>query len=346
MSTDRAAFGLLFTVAPGGPSGLPSDTIFSTPGVVPTAGAAGSALLAGDLIDGFSQRKTESSFLLCFSVDDTSVGDSSPIAGFPPFNVTDQAAKGQAAGDAFISTEAFDRTGILPSLPSMGLSNNVLAINQSPVYVDDFGLLPLASPAVPVALPLDDVVGGGGGGGGTVTDLFFTLDSSSASIAGGAAPYLGGRGADIFFDPTPDIIGSPTAGDETLFATSFDLGLDPNGFPADEIDALAVFDDDLSATWSKGDQVLFSLAAGSGTLSDLGLSSADVLSVTYDGTPTLFASYGDLGLSPGDELDMLELVPLIGTAEQTIQAKVPEPTSLALLALGGLMLARRHRQTQ
>ena len=50
-----------------------------------------------------------------------------------------------------------------------------------------------------------------------------------------------------------------------------------------------------------------------------------------------------MGLAIHDDINMLELVALNGTAENTIKQKVPEPSSLALLICGGLMLARRRR---
>jgi len=342
---------LLVTVAPGGPSGLPSEIVFTAPSLIPTAGGAGSGLVTGDAIDGFSQNKSDIQFLLCFSVDGLSVGGLVPVPGFPPFNVTTEATSGQAAGDAFLTTEAFDRaSGILPAFPSMGLFNNVLAINQSPTYVADFGLLPFAGPGVvvPGTTPLDDVVGGGGAPSPPtplgVVDLFFTLDSASTSLGGGAAPYLGGGGADVFFDPTADILGTPAPGDEFTFASAATLGL----LAGDEMDALVVFNEGsagLSTTWDTGDQILFSLAPGSPSLGILGFGPADVLSVSFGGLPGLFASAASLGLASTDNLDMLEIVPLLNTAQETIEAKlVPEPCTSALFALGGLFFVGRRKR--
>lgn len=356
------AFGqLLFTVEPGGPSGLGSELVYFNNvfgSRQPKAGGPASGLSPGDMNDGFSQRKTQTEFLLCFSVDPHSVGGPPIVIFSPPlptvgsFNVTYQAARAQAAGDAFISTEAYSRAaGLLPAPPGMGLFNNVLAVNQAAPFfpVADFALLPHVAPFVDLSAappPLDDINGGsaappgplGGPIPGTLTDLFFTLGTGSASLGGGAPPYLGGSGADIFFDPTPGL--GLGAGDESIFATAALLGL----VLSDDIDALVVFDDDLDGDWSAGDQVLFSLDAGSPTLGGLGASPADVLSITFGGPLGVFALAGDLGLAIDDDINMLDLVALDGTAENTIRLKVPEPTSLALLAVIGLgMVGLRRR---
>ncbi len=106
-----------------------------------------------------------------------------------------------------------------------------------------------------------------------------------------------------------------------------------------------MFDDDDDGVFSGTDQVLFSLAAGSPSLIVLGASPADVLSKTFGGVLGVFATAADLGLDPLlDELDMLELVPLVGgDAGETIDAKVPEPTTVLLLAIGLAGLALRRR---
>lgn len=327
---------VLFSVAPGGPSGLASEFVYANIGGVPTpvAGGPSSGLFPGDVNNGFSFNKFPlKDFLICFSVDPASVGGPlPPVPGFPPFNVTDQAWKNQAAGDAFISTAAYNRfAGLLPAPTSMGLLNNVLVINQSPAYAADFALMPTAGPgtSLDAGTRLDDIGGGGGGPVGGLANLYFTLAPGNSG---------GFSGADIIFDPTPNFPGGPGE-DESMFAAAGQLGL----MPFDVLDALAVFDDGLSKTFDAADTVLFSLAPGSPSLGLFGASPADILSVTFGGLPSLFALHTDLNLLASDNINMLELVPLLDTAEATITAKLPAPGTLPLLALGGLMARRRRR---
>ena len=86
------------------------------------------------------------------------------------------------------------------------------------------------------------------------------------------------------------------------------------------------------ATATPGDFVLFSLAAGSPSLFGLGYGPDDIIFVSPGGAPGLFAPGGALGLAPGDDLNALDLIP------------VPEPSSSALLGLGGLALMLRRRR--
>jgi hypothetical protein len=295
-----------FAIAPGGPSGLASEFIYINIGGFQTAIGAGpkSSLGPGDAIDGFSDDKGLTEFSLRFSVDAASVGAPLAPTGVGP-NVFDQGAAGnqQAAGDAFVSTEAFSRAGIIAGFPpSPGLFNNALVINQSPTYVNSFELLPVASPGAPLGIvPLDDVVGGGSPTS-LLTDLYFTLDAASPALTGAYAGFSTPSGADIFFDPTPDdLLG--VAGDETLFASAIALGL----LTGDEIDGLVVFDDDDDGVFGGTDQVLFSLAAGSPTLILLGASPADVLSITFGGVIGVYGTATEFGLDVDDELNMLEL---------------------------------------
>jgi hypothetical protein len=95
----------------------------------------------------------------------------------------------------------------------------------------------------------------------------------------------------------------------SVYAHYTDLGLQA----ADNIDALIVFDDGEVGQFDQGDVVLFSLAAGSPSLTTLPAPgstgpAASVFRVTIGATPTVFASADALGLgAPQDELDALDL---------------------------------------
>lgn len=342
-SVAHAQIAPAFSVGRGGPSGLDPQFLYNntdTPGF-PSAFAAGpaSGLVMGDAVNGFSQRESVNEFLLCFSVDTLSTGLAGldPVGKFPfaPYNVTDQATKGQAGGSAFLSTKAFDRRGMLGRPQSMRDRNNVLAINQSPTYPADFGLLSAFGPdADATGNPMDDVEGGGSKGAlSSGGPLYFTVDNESASY----------NRNDIIIDPTP-LFPDNAGGDERVFASAIDLGLGA----MDDIDAMSVFDTDADGFFSDGDQLLFSLTPVSPLLGAMGWSAADVLTFSFgDAGVSRFALASDLGLDVGDNLNMLELVPLAGTAENTILQKIaplPAPGAVALLGtVLALGCSRRRR---
>ncbi len=183
----------IFSVDPGLLSpGLDCGLIYES-GPTAVAGGTASGLAPGDCIDAFSLRKQSPKFLLCFSVDRQSTGDPAklPVTPLSSFNVTEQVGKRQAAGDAFISTEAYDRfTGKEPVPVSLGLENNILVINQSPVFSATFGVMPTISPdlvyrpldpAIVVAADLDDINGGGTlpSAADLSAGLFFTLEGKT-----------------------------------------------------------------------------------------------------------------------------------------------------------------------
>ncbi len=333
---------VFFSVANDGPGGLAGDLIFEGNPSIIAGGGVGSGLgQAGDDINGFNRRESFTAFLLCLSVDRFSVGSLDPVQGFglPEFNVKSEAAINRQAGNAYLTTEAFDRNARLPGV-SMGLFNNVMAINESDTAVapyDDpnrnFGLLPQTVPGGPVFADTNDVDGGSppipSG-----DDIFFTMTAASPSLvtlAGG-----GGNGATIFSDFTPFGPG----GNETVYSSSADLGLTAS----DDIDALVVFDDDLDSVFSQGDQVFFSLAPGSQTLADLGRSAADVFTIRWGESIELFAAFDDMGLLFGDNLNMLAFTELNGTALNTINTKItptPGTVTLALIALAAKSRRRR-----
>lgn len=330
---------LIFGVAPGGPSGLRTDIVYS-PGPVERGGGPNMDLLPEDDINGLSQRQTTTEFLLCFSVDPVTEGTLPPVDGFPPFNVKQQKDFEQAAGDAFISTEVFTRSGsaaaprpcsaapIDASVPRSsspvqgGISvdnpsstlqgNNVLVINQSDWEgALDFELLPMLPPEEDNTGidPLDDVDAGATVPPDELPPLYFTLDSGGS---------LSSSGADIWYDPTPDI-NTGQAGDTSRYASFADLGL----AEGDDIDAMVVYDDDGDGTFMiPGDQVIFSLKAGSPTLDRFGASEADLFTVEPDLDPVIFALHTDIAVAGDGNLDMLELVQLLGTVEETILDKL------------------------
>ncbi|MFG0260430.1 MAG: hypothetical protein ACF8LK_08780, partial [Phycisphaerales bacterium JB041] len=313
-----------FSVANNGPSGLLGDVIYENNGSgfpVPIGGGAGMGLgRAGDELIGLAPVVVDlapgpglatSDFVICFSVDPFAVGISR-------FRITQQhlfrqAQNNQEAGDAFLSTEALRRgVGVLPPPASMGLNNNALAVNQSQFYPNDFALLPAVDPRVFVLpdTPLDDVDATLNSTDATPPSVFFTLSGDSPSHA-----FLPGpdSGATIFFDVEIQV-----GGTETVFAQPSQIGLDN----LDQIDGLIVLDDNLNGVFDGTDAVYFSLSPDSPTLLALGLQPGDVLAFE-NGNLALFAEGVVFGLAPGDNMNALDMVPLVnGSAEDTINSMV------------------------
>lgn len=320
---------VLFSISDAGPSGLGPRFVYErTPsGPVLVGGGPGMRLMSPmDQLDDFGgvvppgPEISSLQFIICFSVDRMSNGTPAPpFRVLPPFNVFDQAQKRQQAGDVYGSTEAYGRSaGRLPTA-SMGLFNNMLLRNQSAEYFGDkdFGLLPVADPAVflPPGTPIDDVDGHAmRGPGGGLPRTYFTISTGSPSLS-----LLGGTsGADIFYDTNITL-----AGGESLFASFDQLGL----FRLDDIDGLAVYDDNGDGHFNGTDQVFFSLKRGSPTLFQIGASAADILTSRAGiGVVQVFEVAENLGLLPSDDIDSLKLDPLLfNSAERTLEYKLRWP---------------------
>lgn len=340
-----AAIGQGYSTEGGGPSGNSGAGIEEKDGTTITNVGGGAGMGAGaanDEIDSISGDSGDSEVTLCFSVDPFS--DGSALPRIPSINVLHQANRNQAAGDAFIGTEAWDvDAGLIPGA-SLGFFDNVLVTNQGRGWVDPvgFGLLPDVGPQdfLPLATPLDNVNGlakleSFGGGAGPI-ELFFTLRNGSDSL--NTLPGANGmldRGADIFYDD--DITNS---GNERLFARGIDFGLNAG----DDIDGLVVMDRNDNRVFDDGDLVFFSLSPNSPTLGAINASAADIFRATLGGF-NLFIDHAQLGLLASDNLDAIHFDVLInGSVRDTIDAKVPTPGSGAILALAGFVLGRRRRR--
>ena len=249
----------------------------------------------------------EQTFALLFSVHAATVGvvppDPALIELHVPYNVTDQAIRGHAAGDQFMSTQLFTRSGVHGG----AISNNVLNRNNYDEGGTDFSAQPPTSAYEYPQDELLDIVDATARlerVGGVVTSAYFSLTPTSPALEE-LPVYSVPSGADIFFNS------NPTAWVLTeLYAAHDHLQLDED----DDIDALIVFDDNNNGWYDGTDQVLFSLAPGSPSLdtipgaSDQG-AAADVFSVTYDQAPILFAAAAEFGL--GDQQDNLDALDFV-----------------------------------
>jgi hypothetical protein len=335
----------LFSPSIGGPNNLRADDVLRKPGPIQAVFGVNMGLgRPGDELDALSGTypiNPTATFTLLFSVDRATVGAVPPdpglvLAGFP-YNVQQQAALNQAAGDLFMATRLFNLGGPLP-LAGRAISNNTQVINQGDAGGVDFQLTPDISPEADWQFPYDDVDAVGylpGGPGRAINNLFFSLDRHSPSL-----PTLPGgvlnSGGTIFFDPNPNAPGT-----EQLYVQRFQLGLQ---FEQDDLDALVLFENGNNVFEPGIDIVMFSLRRDSPSLAVFGRSAADVLVSTGLGNFALFASAHDIGLLPTDELNALELLHC-NNIDVCIydHAIFPEPASALLLLVAGVLLPRGRR---
>ncbi|MCF7816784.1 MAG: PEP-CTERM sorting domain-containing protein [Kiritimatiellales bacterium] len=149
---------------------------------------------------------------------------------------------------------------------------------------------------------------------GLAGNIYYSL--SQASAVG-----IGFDGATLFLNPAaPGYDAAPSP-----FAFAAQLGLLGGG--ADDLDAVVVYD--ANGLWDPGDQIFFSLTAGSATLAANGWSAADIL-VSQGGIVGLAVSAAQLGLNGAtDNIDALDVI--------------PEPSVILLLAIGGAGFYARKR---
>ena len=290
-------------------------------------------------------------FLLRFGVDRATVGARPPEVGLVaqgfPFNVQQQAALRQAAADEYVSLRRFNRNGILPQLEAgpLSSSNNGLTRNQDDSGGVGYSLDPPGDPWGANPGPEDNGDGGADPTTAATTEsglspLFFTLRRGSPALT--TPPPTGlpgtGSGADIYRD-----VNLGASGGESLYVQPSVLTL----LPADDIDALLVFDNGDGVFNPSNDQVLFSLTRDSPTVADLGrFSAADVITTSPAGL-RVFATADQLGLLATDNVDSLEFAVcvnleqclrdwLIGAPNLSVPATSEWGTLLIGLALTGI----------
>ncbi len=272
---------------------------------------------AGDEINGLSMANetitTNTPFILLFSVDRNTVGSTPPDAALTalrvPYNVQDQALKGQASGDQFMSLRLFSRQGIMP-LNRAG-NNNTQTRNNYNQGGTDFNADPPVGSGSPARRAAQDNVSGMVRSSidlatAPLTSVYFSLAAGSPSLQ--TIPGAPPSGANIYFHPNPaDIAAAPR-----LFAAADNLGL----VAGDDINGMIVFDENSNGIFDGTDQVIFSLTAGSPSLTTIepGLvgAPADTYSVLSAPTPilSLFAPASALGIEGAtDNIDALDYSP-------------------------------------
>jgi len=253
------------------------------------------------------------SFALLFSVDRATVGIQPPdpnlVAAGVPFNVVDQAARGHAAGDEFITLAIFVRMGLGGPSGGRPASNNASVRNNFNEGGTDFGAAPPTHSYDNVpGVPQDNVDGLAEeereSTRGPVIHLYFTLRRGSPALytlPGNQQP----SGAHIFYNPRP--------GDQLteLYAPFQAFGL----VQADDVDALIVYDPNgvgVRGVFDAMDFVLFSLDPASPSLWTIPGASpqgaaADIFIARPNQPAQVFAPANALGLGASqDNVDALD----------------------------------------
>lgn len=306
----------------------------------PTDGAfAGSTGLLHTFINGLSNNSSPAPgglINMMFSIDRLS-------AGAPHSDSAIEAGLSQHPGDIYVSTTTLaDPAALVGTLPPgsgfvpgplnpPAAGSNRLLFDESALdltaglggLVGPPRLIPPGAPAPPMgpgthdnvdAFELRDL----DVNGDAVADIgyYFTVapdgavDQQYAALAfsGAVLPY---DAANIRFVPP----GTPPGAPDAIYALAGALGLAPMpalppGPPGggNDIDGLVVFDPDRDGLATPGlDYALFSLAPGSADLAAFGNSPADVFFTDFSGSYAVFAMAGDLGLTPLDNVDALEI---------------------------------------
>jgi hypothetical protein len=255
-----------------------------------------------------SEFTPDDPFVILFSVDRATLGVADPdpelvVAGVP-YNVRDQAWRGHAAGDQFISTAEFTLAGGCRNAGS-GSDNSVLGRNNFDEGGTDFQAdPPTSASSAPLSEPQDDLSCTAylSATRGEIEQLYFTAAGSSPSLQGLSDDNV--SGANIYYNSSPQ-----SGGVTQLYALSSALNLQE----ADNIDAMVVFDVNVAGRYDSGDAILFSLAPGSPSLSTIpGASSvgaaADVFLARSGFSTSVFAAAARFGLgTEHDNINALEL---------------------------------------
>jgi plastocyanin len=299
---------------------VPASAILAKPGPTVVYTGAGLGLLnPQDELDDFSYDRTGAlqpfpDFLLLFGVDDSTAGSAPADASLAMtgriFNVTDQAARRQAAADLFLSLDPLNLSGkvVHHDGRSRGKNNNTLVANQGDSGGVDQDLSPAEAPVEQTAPTetIDEADGAAYPSGGSKSrnpTVFFTISRDSPSL-----PFMPGAlgqqsGADVYKDSQPT-----TPENEEVYASAPSLGLLPTPL-GDDIDALVVFDDGDGVLEPGIDTILFSLTRDSPSLNQGPYSPADIFISRGYGVFDLFAAAGSLGLAFSDNVDCLEIIP-------------------------------------
>ncbi len=241
--------------------------------------------------------------------------------------------------------------GALPSANPAATGTNVLVADESQFGLTVTGAVgQTTGPGIPVSaaqhgshdnIDAFDWATQVSGGTGTFNGVY--TDHCYFAIAPDEGAAVGQSAAHIYDVPA----GATSTGPIQKYARATQLGLDSAGRNTDSIDALVVFDNGELGGQEYGgpgaepgfDFALFSLAPGSASLTQIGLSASDVFFTDFSNAFATYAYGVELGISPalfgeafvGDNMDAMEIV------------EIPEPASVTVL-LGLILAAGIHRR--
>lgn len=271
-------------------------------------------------------------FALLFSVSADTVGIAAPDPHFVsmdvPYNALDQALRGQAAGDQFMSTKLWSRDGTRGSVAAVELLNNVLVRNNFDEGGTDFVASPDSSAidifegepqdcvdATAVLLPETDAI-------------YFTVSTGSPSLTGlHGRPYP--SGADVFAFTPPE-------GGSRAKSWLKDRGIEPAGTPFDQTCQ--------SGCRQTANETYDNCINGGGTVEECAASAHEVLTtclwvecgITPPPPPGLYVSALDLGLRQCDDIDAMTVFDtnadgLFNGSDKILFSLTPESLSLTTL---------------
>ncbi|MFH1109777.1 MAG: hypothetical protein V1790_11360 [Planctomycetota bacterium] len=250
---------------------------------------------------GNATHPPDATFALLFSVDRDTVGVAPPDPGLValglPYNVLDQAVRGHAAGDEFMSTSLFSLDQNIAVTAAVLPLNNVLLRNNFDEGGTDFVADPETSADTIVVNELQDNVDALSVAFVTTDLVYFSVSKDSPSLTG-----LHGRpfpsGADIFVR-TP---GQLREKNDERSGADRDERASHSGAGPCEAECCQLANGLYADCRSQGGSVDDCAAAAHGSLNTC---LQQVCGVAPPSPPGLFASALDLGLRQGDDIDGL-----------------------------------------
>ena len=247
-----------------------------------------------------STHSPDATFVLLFSVDRDTVGVAPPDPGLValglPYNVQDQAFRGHAAGDEFMSTSLFSLNQNIAVTAAAVPLNSVLLRNNFDEGGTDFVADPQTSADSIVVNELQDNVDALSVAFVATDLVYFSVSKDSPSLTG-----LHGRpfpsGADIFVFTPSEARGQ--GGDK--WGASLDGRMVRSGDPPCTAQCCQNANDSYSDCRTQGGTVDVCAAAAHNSLD----ACLQVCGLTPPAPPGLYASSLELGLRQGDEIDSL-----------------------------------------